>query len=170
MTRPGRAYLTVGIAAALATTLGAYLTVENAGAAAGSDAVVRDEQPARAPFASLTAGTVRVGRRTLDVVVADSLDERVQGLRGRPDATPYDGMLFVFPAETTVAFTMAGVPDPLDIAFFDRRGRRVDRLRMKPCAGTDATCPVYAPDGPFRYALETAPGALPDGRLRVRTG
>ena len=28
---------------------------------------------------------------------------------------------------------------------------------MEPCPeGTDATCPMYASDGPFRYALETA--------------
>jgi uncharacterized membrane protein (UPF0127 family) len=76
-------------------------------------------------------------------------------------------MLFVFPTDSTVAFTMAGVPDALDIAFFDARGRRVDQLRMAPCAGTDATCPVYEADGAYRYTLETAPGAMPTGRLRV---
>ena len=140
-----------------------------AGAASGpaSSRVVSGVGPAEAPFDTLTAGTIRVGGRPVDVVVADSLAERVQGLRGRPDPAPYAGMLFVFPADTTVAFTMAGVPDVLDVAFFDARGRRVDQLRMKPCAGTDATCPVYEADGAYRYTLETAPGAMPTGRLRV---
>jgi uncharacterized membrane protein (UPF0127 family) len=136
-------------------------------AAAASTVVVSGVGPADPPFESLTAGTIRVGGHRVEVVVADSLGERVQGLRGRPDPAPYEGMLFVFPSDSTVAFTMAGVPDALDIAFFDARGRRVDRLRMEPCAGTDATCPVYEADGPFRFALETAPGEMPSGRLRV---
>jgi uncharacterized membrane protein (UPF0127 family) len=133
-------------------------------------AVVSDVGPAGDPFDGLTAGTVKVGGRALEVVVADSLGERTQGLRGRSDAAPYAGMLFVFPEDSTVAFTMAGVPDALDIAFFDARGRRVDALRMTPCVGTDATCPVYESDAPYRYTLETAAGEMPAGRLRVRRG
>lgn len=142
----------------------------SASVAGPAAAVVSDPEPARAPFTSLTAGTIQVGGRTVDVVVADSLDERVQGLRGRPDAAPYSGMLFVFDEDSTVAFTMAGVPAALDVAFFDATGRRVDQLRMEPCQGTDATCPVYESSTPYRYALETAPGAQPSGRLRVRAG
>ncbi|MBM3658548.1 MAG: hypothetical protein FJW95_03475 [Actinobacteria bacterium] len=132
--------------------------------------VVSGIGPAASPFTGLTAGTIRVGGRPLDVVVADRLGERIQGLRGRADAAPYAGMLFVFPDDTTTAFTMAGVPDALEIAFFDSRGRRVDALRMEPCAGTDATCPVYESSAPFRFTLETAPGEMPGGRLRVRRG
>lgn len=129
--------------------------------------VAVDVGPATDPFASLTTGTIRVGGRAVDVVIADRLDERVQGLRGRPDPAPYSGMLFAFDDDTTTAFTMAGVPAPLDIAFFDAAGRRVDQLRMEPCPGTDATCPVYEAAAPYRYSLETAPGAMPTGRLAV---
>lgn len=138
-----------------------------AGSGPATSRVVSGVGPAQAPFETLTAGTIRVGGRPVDVVVADSRGERVRGLRGRPDPAPYAGMLFVFPADSTVAFTMAGVPGALDIAFFDARGRRVDQLRMAPCAGTDATCPVYEADGAYRYTLETAPGEMPTGRLRV---
>jgi uncharacterized membrane protein (UPF0127 family) len=140
----------------------------SAGTASSASAVVSRVTAASAPFTSLTAGTARVGDRTISVVVADSLDERVQGLRGRSDAAPYDGMLFVFDADSSAAFTMAGVRDPLEIAFFDAAGRRVDERRMEPCVGTDATCPLYRPSAPYRYTLETAPGEMPTGDLRVR--
>ncbi len=123
--------------------------------------------PAQAPFAGLTEAEVVVGDRTLRVVVADELDERVEGLRGRVDATPYDGMLFVFPADATTGFTMAGVPAPLDLALFDGAGRRIGDLAMEPCAGDDATCPGYLPPRPYRFALETAAGAMPPGDLRL---
>ena len=142
----------------------------SAAAAGRSSVVVTGSGPARAPFTGNTAGTITVGGSPVRVVIADTESERVAGLRGRDDASPYAGMLFVFDADTTVAFTMAGVPAPLEIGFYAADGSPVDRQRMEPCQGTDATCPVYESSGRFRYALETAPGAFPDGRLRVDRG
>jgi uncharacterized membrane protein (UPF0127 family) len=123
--------------------------------------------PATAPFAALTETSIRVGQREIRVVVADDVTERTIGLRGRVDASPYDGMLFVFDDDTETAFTMSGVPAPLRIAFFAADGSRVDVLRMEPCAGSDATCPLYRASGAYRYALETAAAAMPPGRLRA---
>jgi uncharacterized membrane protein (UPF0127 family) len=133
-----------------------------------TSAVVTNVGPARLPFRGLTAGTITVGGKQLQVVVADDEDERVQGLRRKSDASPYDGMLFVFPSDGVVSFTMATVPDALEVVFFDAAGRVVDRMHMEPCpSGTDASCPVYTPKAPFRYALETATGVVYDGRLAV---
>jgi uncharacterized membrane protein (UPF0127 family) len=134
----------------------------------GAREVVVGVREAGRSFPSLTAGTIRVGQRDLDVVIADDAGERIQGLRERSDASPYAGMLFVFDGDSTGPFTMATVLDPLDIAFFAADGRRVDQLRMVPCRGTDATCPAYRSSAPYRYALETAAGEMPGGRLRVR--
>jgi uncharacterized membrane protein (UPF0127 family) len=41
---------------------------------------------------------------------------------------------------------------PLTIVFFDRDGRRVRRLSMKPCV--TPSCPVYSPGRTYRFALE----------------
>jgi uncharacterized membrane protein (UPF0127 family) len=123
--------------------------------------------PAAAPFAGLTEVKGAIGDTCLRLVVADSLDERVAGLRGNSaDLGPYDGMVFVFPASSQVGFTMAGVKDPLDIAFFDRDGVRTSTREMKPCPDKAETeCPAYRADEPFVYALETKPGRLPTGPL-----
>jgi uncharacterized membrane protein (UPF0127 family) len=130
---------------------------------------LRDVSYARAPFEGLTAGAIRVGDRRMSVVIADSDSERIQGLRGRRDAAPYDGMLFVFPSnDTSVGFTMAGVRGPLDIAFYSVTGALVDRFVMKPCNGTEQMCPGYRARRGFRYALETAAGDVPTGRLVVK--
>jgi uncharacterized membrane protein (UPF0127 family) len=134
---------------------------------ADATAVVADVEAARAPFTGMTAGTITVGGEQLRVVVADDEGERVQGLRQKSDASPYDGMLFVFPSDGLVSFTMATVTDALEIVFFDAKGRVVDRLHMTPCAGTDASCPVYTPAGVFRYALETGDGLVYEGPLAV---
>jgi uncharacterized membrane protein (UPF0127 family) len=62
---------------------------------------------------------------------------------------------------------MATVLAPLEITFFDARGRVVDRIHMVPCKGSDATCPTYESSAAFQYALETADGVRFRGRLAV---
>jgi hypothetical protein len=122
--------------------------------------------PARDPFPGLTQTQVVVADHRLDVVLADTDGERGEGLRQRDSLEPYDGMLFVYSAPVESRFTMSTVPVALDIAFYDARGHVVSRLRMAPCPGSESACPVYAPEGPFVYALETLAGTLPHGRLR----
>ena len=129
---------------------------------------IDDASRAKKPFRDLTATRVALGRHVMNVVVADDADERTAGLRQRRDIGPYDGMVFAFDGPTSTGFTMSTVPVALDIGFYDAAGRVVDRLRMEPCAGSEAECPVYRASGPFVYALETLADALPRGRLRAR--
>jgi uncharacterized membrane protein (UPF0127 family) len=128
------------------------------------DALVLTES-ATAPFEGLTVADVAVGGACRRLVIADTPPERGDGLRGRTDVDPYDGMLFVFDAETVTGFTMAGVTEPLDIAFYNERGNEVGRQRMVPCDGEIAECPSYGSPAPFRFALETPAGNLPEGSL-----
>ncbi|MGH3066526.1 MAG: DUF192 domain-containing protein [Gaiellaceae bacterium] len=77
--------------------------------------------------------------------------QRAVGLMNRRRA-PKDGMLFVFPHETTGGFWMKNTLVPLTIAFFDTRGKRVRKLSMTPCR--QESCPVYSPGRRYRFALE----------------
>ena len=76
---------------------------------------------------------------------------RSVGLMNRRRA-PADGMLFVFPYETTGGFWMKSTLVPLRIVFFNSEGRRVRQLSMTPCR-TDS-CPIYSPGRRYRFALE----------------
>ncbi|MFO7591514.1 MAG: DUF192 domain-containing protein [Acidimicrobiia bacterium] len=174
--RAARAGGAVAMAAAvaLASVGGAVLLLDSSDPApsssnseSGSGVLERtaDATPADEPFPAMTETEVSVGATRLRVVVADDGSERTRGLRERSDLGDYDGMLFVFDGPTTTSFTMSTVPVALDIGFFDDAGRVVDRLRMEPCAGSEAECPVYRPDASFRFALETLAGDLPRGRL-----
>jgi uncharacterized membrane protein (UPF0127 family) len=123
---------------------------------------------AQAPFEGLSEVKAAIGYdRCLRLVVADSEAERVAGLRDHTaDLGPYDGMLFAYDGPTETAFTMSGVSDPLDIAFFDQDGARNSTRAMRPCPEKAETeCPVYRPDGPYIYAVETKAGELPDGPI-----
>jgi uncharacterized protein len=141
------------------------LAAPAAGAGRSIGAAIKASTPAGAPFPGLGATRVHVGGRLLSVVLARTEAQRNEGLRQRSDLGPYDGMLFVFDADTQVAFTMSTVPVGLDIGFYRSDGRSVGQLRMRPCPGSETQCPVYEVHKSFRYALETLVGKLPRGRL-----
>lgn len=134
----------------------------SAGALEGS---LRETSAASAPFTGLTTVRLAVDGDCLHLVVADTLTERVQGLRSKRDASPYDGMLFVFDELSTSGFTMSGVPAALGIGFYDAEGTPVSRQTMQPCDKAESECPVYHSDTPFLYALETGAGRLQAGAL-----
>lgn len=102
--------------------------------------------------------TVRVGETALLVAVADEPGERSQGLMGVEDLGQVEGMLFVFPRETTGGFWMKDTIIPLDIAFFSEDGSLVEVLTMPPCQADP--CPSYSPQGQYLWALEAPAGAL----------
>ena len=137
---------------------------EEAPPAGTIESAVRKARPAVEPFETLTETTLSVGGNELRLVIADDGDEVYEGLRRRDSIGPYDGMLFVYDDTNARSFTMSTVPVPLDIAFYDERGRVVNRFRMEPCPSGEG-CPGYPSERPFRYALETLAGDLPEGRI-----
>jgi uncharacterized membrane protein (UPF0127 family) len=122
--------------------------------------------PATAPFAMFGETRLALGSDCLRLLVAESKDQRVQGLRDVTSLAPYDGMLFVYDGDTDASFTMANTPLELDMTWLDADGQPVDHTVMTPCTdGTDATCPLYASKGKYRYALERPAPASGGGAL-----
>lgn len=120
--------------AALATTM-----VVLAGSASVGDA-----------RSSTTAKLLLDGASFRPELALDS-DGRARGLMHRRKA-PADGMLFVFPGDTTGGFWMKNTLVPLAIVFFDAQGKQVRRFSMRPCRRDP--CPIYSPRRRYRYALE----------------
>ena len=83
--------------------------------------------------------------------LARTPEDRMVGLMFRKRA-PVDGMLFVFSEDTNGGFWMKNTLVPLKIVFFDRRGRQVKRMLMKPCLADP--CRTYEPGVDYRFALE----------------
>ena len=100
-------------------------------------------------------------------LLADTQARQELGLMNRTDIGGYDGMLFQFPADTTVSFYMKDTPLPLSIAFFDASGQFISTTDMPPCVDRPS-CPLFNSPRPYRYALEVPQGALP--RLAIGTG
>ena len=94
----------------------------------------------------------------VDTEVADSPEERSQGLMHRESLDDDEGMMFVYFEEHTGGFWMKNTSIPLSIAFFDRDGTIIEILDMDPCE--EDPCDLYSPDEPYWGALEVNQGAF----------
>ena len=117
----------------------------------------------------LSTGLVEIettsGVVTVRVEVADTPEDRRIGLMFRDELAADAGMLFVYDVPATGGLWMKDTIIPLSAAFLDESGRIVALVDMEPC--TADPCPRYAPDTPYRGALEVNLGAFEDWGVAV---
>jgi uncharacterized membrane protein (UPF0127 family) len=111
-----------------------------------------------APLRAMEVRTVVLDGTRWRVAVADAPEHWAQGLRDVDVFGAVDGVWFAFPDDVEAPFWMRGARVPLDIAFYDRDGRRLATRTMPTCDAEP--CPTYRPDRPYRSALETLAGRL----------
>ncbi len=172
MKRPRATIVAVAVLLSVAMVLlavGLTRGGETAGVRAPAVAIesaISEARPAAAPFEGWRVVSLAVGGRCLSLVLARTTAERRTGLTGRTDLGPYDGMVFVTPADTNDAWTMAGTHIPLDLALYDRDGRPLERHDLVPCDATAVDrCPVTVPAHRYRLAVEAPRGSLPSSAL-----
>ncbi len=99
----------------------------------------------------------------LCVWLAESSQQRSQGLMYVTDLGDADAMAFRYPAPHTGAFWMKNTVLPLSIAFFDADGGYLDAFDMPPC--TADPCPTYPTAPDFVVALELPHGQLTEFKI-----
>lgn len=104
-------------------------------------------------------GKITIDNTTLNVQVAETPDQMVEGLQFQQPLPYNQGMIFVFGQPQVVAMWMKDMQFPLDMIWFDSDGNIVHIERnLPPCVG-DAPCQVY--DGgrqDAKYVLEVTAG------------
>ena len=112
------------------------------------------------------------GRRLrLTVEIADTPEATARGLMDVERLPDDQGMVFLWDEPSTVAFWMKDTLIPLDIAFWDQKGRIFDIQQMQPCAVpegqlAETECPLYRPSDPYVGALEVNLGLLERNGVR----
>ena len=119
---------------------------------------------------ALDRGTATITTRTgakvvVDVQIADTSAERQRGLMYRRSLPARSGMVFAYAQATRGGYWMKNTLIPLDIAFYDRRGRILRILTMTPCRRDP--CRIYDPRVTYRGALEVNAGAFRRWKVRV---
>jgi uncharacterized protein len=92
---------------------------------------------------------ILIGNETLDVELAETLQQQAKGLRFRQTLAENAGMLFTFPAPQRVSFWMKDASIPLSIAFIQADGKIVQIRPMQPYDET----PVPSLSDAVSYAL-----------------
>jgi uncharacterized membrane protein (UPF0127 family) len=101
-------------------------------------------------------------RVPVQVEIADTPDERLTGLMGRPALAADTGMLFIFDQEQMLSFWMKDTLIPLSIAYINAEGRIVDIQDMQPLDETS-----HPSAEPAQYALEVNQGFFEERGVMV---
>lgn len=106
--------------------------------------------PAHAQMPTMTLGA---GMHLIRAEVADTDENRMQGLMYRKSLGANEGMLFVFTQDEEHCMWMKNTFVPLSVAFVDAKGRIINIHDMEP-----QTENTHCAARPARYALEMNKG------------
>jgi uncharacterized membrane protein (UPF0127 family) len=105
---------------------------------------------------------VKVAGHDLKVELAQTDEQRQQGLMFRKSLGRNDGMLFVFDEPAYHAMWMKNTLIPLSVAFIDRNGEILNVLDMEP-----QTLDTHMAAGPAVYAIETNKGWFAERKVKA---
>jgi uncharacterized protein len=108
---------------------------------------------AQAPVAKLPAIKLNAGIHNIQAEVAQTPDQRSQGLMFRKDMGANEGMLFVFEQPAVQCFWMKNTHLPLSAAFIDDAGTVVNIADMRPLSEQS-----HCSTKPVRFVLEMNQG------------
>lgn len=101
----------------------------------------------------------QVGDKRFHAYIADTDENRQQGLMFVKKLEPDTGMLFVFEEQQFLGFWMKNTVIPLSIGFFDQGGKLVDVQEMNTASSLMSTdIPRYQSAKPALFALEMQNG------------
>lgn len=102
----------------------------------------------------------------VSIEIADSDEERIQGLMYRESLCDDCGMLFVFDDIRSGGFWMKDCEIPLDIIFIDEEEQIIAiKENFEPCSALP--CPVYEPEHSYLYALEVNGGWVEGRSVKI---
>ena len=108
---------------------------------------------------------VRLGSGVYALELADSDEERYQGLSGRTNLGPNEGILFDFETPGSWGIVMRDMLIPIDIIWLDEAKTVVTIVKRAPPELGERK--VYTPTEPARYVLELQAGAVDAAGIKL---
>jgi len=99
--------------------------------------------------------TVTINQTTINVELAQTLKEKIQGLSGRDILDENQGMLFIYDVQDLYSFWMKDMKFPLDIIWIDKDYTIID-LHTNVLPGSFPQ--RFQPKNPAQYILEVNAG------------
>ncbi|HUC94747.1 MAG TPA: DUF192 domain-containing protein [Candidatus Saccharimonadales bacterium] len=113
--------------------------------------------------------TITIGSKTIQVQIADTTQEREQGLSGVSSLAQDKGMLFVFDTKVTAVFWMKDMLFPLDMIWIaDGKIVAINKNIPKPAPNTpDNQLKTYSPGQFIDRVLEVNAGFADKNKIKV---
>jgi uncharacterized membrane protein (UPF0127 family) len=117
------------------------------------------------PFPAFTKIAIASTKGTVvyAVEVAQTPEQRAQGLMYRKSLPQYSGMLFIFEYDVQYGFWMKDCEFAQDMLFVNSNWEIVDiKENVPPCKKVDpaqTNCPSYTPKAQYRYVIEVNAGS-----------
>lgn len=107
-------------------------------------------------FIPVIQPTVTHQNSQINVEIADSPEERAEGLMNRQNLSENSGMLFVYKKEGSRSFWMKNTSIPLDIIFLNSEMDviNIEKADPEPDVKVDSNYESYRSDRPAKYVLE----------------
>jgi uncharacterized membrane protein (UPF0127 family) len=125
--------------------------------------------PARAQKIKYSMGSLEIDGHILTVELAETDEQRQNGLMFRRSLDEGTGMLFIFPGQRVLSFWMKNTLIPLSIGYFNKDKQLVDIQKMNPESPMvlDNQLKRYPSQSPAMYALEVPQGWFEKNNVEV---
>jgi uncharacterized protein len=108
--------------------------------------------------------TVTIGSTRINVSVADTAEERTQGLSGRENLPENEGLLFIFEKSDRSGFWMKDMNFAIDIIWIDEQFSIID---IKENATPESYPEIFYPKQSARYVLEVPSGTVQSHNIKI---
>lgn len=115
------------------------------------------------PVFSEELKTIRAEDTLIRVAVADTAEERMQGLSGTTSLPPETGLLFVFESDTRPDFWMKDMLFPIDIIWISSEG---EVTGVEENVSPNTFPATFSPAEDIRYVLEVPAGFTDDHKIQ----
>lgn len=109
---------------------------------------------------------LKIGQEIIEAELVDTPEKRAQGLSGRPDLKPNQGMLFVFPQPGYYSFWMKGMLFPLDFLWL-KDGIILETTKNVPPPSIAKQIITITPSQEVDSVLEVKAGFLERNNVKV---
>ena len=114
-----------------------------------------------------TSATAEINGEKINLLIADSNEEREKGLSGRNKLDDNQGMLFIFEEKGKYPFWMKNMKFSIDIIYIDEN-KVAYIVRNAALPSQAPTLNIYTPDAPANYVLELNAGQA--DKLKIEKG
>ncbi len=112
---------------------------------------------------------LKLGKKTINVLIADSFFKQMLGLMHRKSLGKDQGMLFIFGRSSKYGIWMLNMEFSIDILWLDSNLKIIDTLEnAKPCNSL-IRCKTYYPKFSSKYVLEVSSGFIKNNNITSST-